>query len=218
MKPIRVLLAEDHALVRAGFRALLEALVDIEVVSEAGDGREALRLIEQHKPHVVLMDIKMPGLNGLEATNRVTRDFPFVAVIILSMHLDEEYVWQALRAGAAGYLVKDAGPTELEVAIRAVARGETYLSPSISKHVIADYLRRIGDEPDPPREQLTPRQREVLQLIAEGRTTREIAQILSVSFKTAEAHRTRLMKRLDIHDLAGLVRYAIRSGLVDLKA
>jgi DNA-binding NarL/FixJ family response regulator len=216
MKPICVLLAEDHALVRAGFRALLENLPGIQVVAEAGDGREALRLIETHRPDVVLMDITMPGLNGLEAAARVASEFPYVHVIILSMHANEEYVLQALRAGAAGYLLKDADPAELEMAVTAVARGETYLSPPVSKRVIADYVRRVGDESS-SLVRLTPRQREVLQLITEGHTTREIARILDVSVKTVETHRTQLMERLDIHDIAGLVRYAIGVGLVSLE-
>jgi DNA-binding NarL/FixJ family response regulator len=216
MKPICVLLAEDHALVRAGFRALLENLPGIQVVAEAGDGREALRLIETHRPNVVLMDITMPGLNGLEAAARVASEFPYVHVIILSMHANEEYVLQALRAGAAGYLLKDADPAELEMAVTAVARGETYLSPPVSKRVIADYVRRVGDESS-SLVRLTPRQREVLQLITEGHTTREIARILDVSVKTVETHRTQLMERLDIHDIAGLVRYAIGVGLVSLE-
>jgi len=155
MSTIRVLLAEDHALVRAGFRALLEKLPDIQVVAEAADGREALRLIQQTHPDVVLMDIAMAGLNGLEATARATRDNPHLRVIILSMHANEEYVLQALRAGAAGYLIKDADLAELELAVRAVARGETYLSPAVSKHVIAEYLRRAAGEPT-PLELLTP--------------------------------------------------------------
>jgi DNA-binding NarL/FixJ family response regulator len=216
MKPICVLLAEDHALVRAGFRALLENLPGIQVVAEAGDGREALRLIETHRPNVVLMDITMPGLNGLEAAGRVASEFPYVHVIILSMHANEEYVLQALRAGAAGYLLKDADPAELEMAVTAVARGETYLSPPVSKRVIADYVRRVGDESS-SLVRLTPRQREVLQLITEGHTTREIARILDISVKTVETHRTQLMERLDIHDIAGLVRYAIGVGLVSLE-
>jgi DNA-binding NarL/FixJ family response regulator len=216
MKPICVLLAEDHALVRAGFRALLENLPGIQVVAEAGDGREALRLIETHRPNVVLMDITMPGLNGLEAAARVASEFPYVHVIILSMHANEEYVLQALRAGAAGYLLKDADPAELEMAVTAVARGETYLSPPVSKRVIADYVRRVGDESS-SLVRLTPRQREVLQLITEGHTTREIARILDISVKTVETHRTQLMERLDIHDIAGLVRYAIGVGLVSLE-
>ncbi len=221
MKPTRVLLAEDHTLVRAGIRALLQNLAGIEVVAEASDGREALRLIKTYQPDVVLMDIAMAGLNGLEATARVTKEFPTVRVVILSMHSTEEYVAQALRAGAAGYLLKDAAAAELELAVTAVARGETYLSPAVSKHVIADYLRRVGDREasggggaTPASELLTPRQREILQLIAEGRSTKEIAAILHLSVKTVETHRTQLMARLDIHDVAGLVRYAIRIGLV----
>jgi DNA-binding NarL/FixJ family response regulator len=213
MKPIRVLLAEDHALVRAGFRALLHNLPNTQVVAEASDGREALRLIAEHQPDVVLMDIAMPGLNGLEAASRVAREFPCVCVIILSMHANEEYVLQALHAGAVGYLLKDADTTELELALKAVARGEVYLSPAVSKHVVADYIRRTSGEPS-PLERLTPRQREVLQLIAEGHTTKEIARTLNVSVKTVDTHRTQLMERLDIHDVTGLVRYAIRMGLV----
>ncbi|MBI3802080.1 MAG: response regulator transcription factor [Deltaproteobacteria bacterium] len=221
MKPTRVLLAEDHALVRAGIRALLHNLPGIQVVAEASDGREALRLINTHQPDLVLMDIAMAGLNGLEATARVTKEFPTVRVIILSMHSTEEYVAQALRAGAAGYLLKDAAATELELAVTAVARGETYLSPAVSKHVIANYLRRAGGEETSGDEKtassavlLTPRQREILQLIAEGHSTKEIAATLHLSVKTVETHRMQLMGRLDVHDVAGLVRYAIRIGLV----
>lgn len=213
MSPICILLADDHALVRAGFRALLADVPGIKVVAEAGDGREALRLAKERQPDVVLMDIAMPGLNGLEATARIGEACPYVRVIILSMHANEEYVVQALQAGAAGYLLKDADAAELELAIRAVSQGETYLSPPVSKQVIADYLRRIGPDVG-PLEQLTPRQREVLQLIAEGHTSREIAQVLDISLKTVETHRAALMDRLDIHDVAGLVRFAIRVKLV----
>jgi len=213
MKPIRVLLADDHALVRAGFRALLQSLPDMEVVAEAGDGREALRLIGLHQPDVVLMDIGMPGLNGLEAAARIVEESPHIRVIILSMHATEEYVLRALRAGAVGYLLKDAGTAELELAVRAVVRGEMYLSPAVSKHVIAEYVQRVSSEPN-SFEQLSPRHREILQLIAEGQTTKEIAQTLGLSVKTIETYRTQLMERLDIHDIAGLVRYAIRMGLI----
>jgi len=159
------------------------------------------------------MDIGMAGLNGLDATARITKDFPAVRVIILSMHTNEEYVLQALRAGAVGYLLKESGTAELELAVWAVARGETYLSPAVSKYVIADYVRRVGGEPN-SLARLTPRQREVLQLIAEGHTTQEIAHTLKISVKTVETHRSQLMERLQIHDIAGLVRYAIRVGLV----
>jgi DNA-binding NarL/FixJ family response regulator len=210
---LRVVLVEDHALVRAGIRSLLEKLADLEVVAEAGDGRTALTLIAQHQPDVVLMDIKMAGLNGLEATARIVRDLPGVRVVILSMYANEEYVIQALRAGASGYLLKDAGTAELEVAVRAAAQGETYLSPAISRRMIQDYLQVVGGEGG-ALEQLTPRQREVLQLVAEGHSVKEIARVLHVSVKTVETHRAQLMERLDIHDVAGLVRYAIRVGLV----
>ncbi|NOK61113.1 MAG: response regulator transcription factor [Chloroflexi bacterium AL-W] len=213
MSAMRVMLVEDHALVRAGIRSLLEKLPDLEVVAEAGDGRTALSLIAQHQPDVVLMDIKMAGLNGLEATSRIVRDLPGVRVVILSMYANEEYVIQALRVGASGYLLKDAGTAELEVAVRAAARGETYLSPAISRRMIQDYLQVVGGEGG-ALEQLTPRQREVLQLVAEGHSVKEIAQILQISVKTVETHRAQLMERLDIHDVAGLVRYAIRVGLV----
>jgi DNA-binding NarL/FixJ family response regulator len=221
MKPIRVILADDHALVRAGFHALLASLEGIVVVAEAADGRQALQLVEANRPDVVLMDISMPELNGLDAVEKITRDFPQVRVIILSMHANEEYVLQALRAGAAGYLLKDAGIAELELAVRAVGRGETYLSPPVSRSVIDDYLRRLsspaeaGGLPPGPEAKLTPRQREVLQLIAEGRTTQEIAKRLNLGVKTVETHRAQLMERLDIHEVAGLVRYAIRIGLVN---
>lgn len=223
MKTIRVMLADDHTLVRGGLRALVEELPDIEVVAEADDGREALRLVAIHRPNIVLMDIAMTGMNGLEATSRITKEFPEVRVIILSMHTSEEYVLQALRAGAAGYLLKDAGVAELDLAINAIAQGETYLSPPVSKHVISDYVRRMGgqisnghQEQISPLERLTPRQREILQLIAEGHTTQDIAHILNISIKTVETHRMQLMERLDIHDVTGLVRFAVRVGLVTL--
>jgi DNA-binding NarL/FixJ family response regulator len=212
MSAIRVVLADDHALVRAGFRALLEQLSDVTVVADAGDGREALRLVGEHRPDVLLTDISMPGLNGLELVGRIRRDYPGVRVLILSMHGSEEYVLQALRSGAAGYLLKDAATTELEVAVKAVARGETYLSPAVSRHVVAGLVHRGSDGGS--RESLTPRQREILRLIAGGKTTKEIARALNISVKTVETHRMQLMERLDIHDIAGLVRYALRIGLV----
>jgi DNA-binding NarL/FixJ family response regulator len=220
MRPIRVLLADDHALVRAGFRSLLQDLKGIQVIAEAENGREALNQIQEHRPDVVLMDIAMPGMNGLEALWHVTKEFQEVRVVILSMHPNEEYVQEAMRAGAVGYLLKNSSPEELGLCLRAVANGEMYFSPRVSKHAILDYRRRLRGEVPPatseagPFQVLTPKQREVLQLLAEGHTTSEIAQILSVSVKTAETHRTRLMKRLDIHDVAGLVRYAVRTGLI----
>ena len=213
MTRVRVLLADDHALMRAGIRSLLGTLRGVEVVGEARDGQEALRLVETLRPHVVLMDIAMPGLNGLEATARIARDHPETRVIILSMHVSEEYAARALRAGGAGYLPKDADVRELELALEAVARGETYLSPVVSTHVVADYRRRLTDAPD-VLSRLTPRQREVLQLLAEGHSTKDVAFRLGVSIKTVETHRAQIMDRLDIHDLAGLVRFAVRMGLV----
>jgi DNA-binding NarL/FixJ family response regulator len=216
VKTTRVLLADDHALVRAGIRALLEKMTGIEVVAEAGDGREALELIRKHLPNLVLLDIAIPQLNGLEVLARATKEFPAVKMMILSMHANEEYVLQALRAGACGYLLKEAAVDELHLAFRTVAGGEIYLSARISKHVVANYLERLGNE-RPPRDELTPRQREILQLIAEAKSTKEIAFLLKLSVRTVEAHRAQLMVRLGIHDVAGLVRYAIRVGLVPME-
>jgi DNA-binding NarL/FixJ family response regulator len=213
MPPVRVLLADDHTLFRVGIRALLQTVGDVEVVAEAGDGREALRQIEAHRPDVALLDIMMPGLNGLDAAARIARQYPRTRVVVLSMNADEDSVLRALRAGAVGYLVKAADPAELELAIRAAARGETFLSSAVSAHVVAASLGRVNRELT-ALERLTPRQREVLQLVAEGHTTREIAKQLGISPKTAEAYRGELMKALDIHDVASLTRYAIRTGLV----
>ena len=208
------MLAEDHALVRAGFRVLLQSLDGIQVVAEAQNGAEALELIDRHRPEVVLMDIAMPGLNGLEAAARAVKIAPDVKFIILSMHANEEYVLQSLKAGAKGYLLKDAGLSGLELALEAVASGKTFLSPAISKHLIDAYIERTSSSHEmEPFSLLTSRQREILQLIAEGCTTKEIALKLDVCVKTVETHSTQLMQRLDIHDLAGLVRYAIRCGL-----
>lgn len=213
MNPVRVLLADDHTLVRAGLRKLLESLPDIEVVGEAADGLALLALTEQLQPNLVLMDIAMPGLNGLDATARLVNAWPHIRVLILSMHQNEEYVRQALRNGAAAYLLKDCAPLELELAVKAVLRGETYLSPAVSKGVVSDYVQRLRDDAVPGAA-LTPRQREVLQLIAEGRSTKEIARRLDLAVKTVESHRSQLMKQLDVHEVAGLVRYAMHIGLV----
>ena len=180
---MRVLIAEDHALVRAGIRSLLAALPGVEVVGEANDGREALDMVALHQPDVVLMDITMPGLSGLQVVARVAIEYPQVRVVMVSMHDNEEYVWQALRAGAAGYLLKDASTAELELAVHSVARGGTYLSPAVSRHVVADYVRR-GPPESSVMDRLTPRQREIVQLIAEGHTNQEIARSLGVSLKT----------------------------------
>ena len=214
-KAIRVLLAEDHTLVRAGIRSLLAELSWVEVVGEAADGRETVRLVSEVRPQVVLMDITMAGLNGLDATERIVREFPDTRVIILSMHANEEYVRRALLVGAAGYVLKDAEKAELELALKSVARGGTYLSPSVSRPLVSDYTERAGRQ---SLERLTARQREILQLIAEGNSTKDIARDLGLSIKTVETHRAQLMARLDIHDIAGLVRYAIRAGIASSEA
>lgn len=213
MKSVRVLLADDHTLVRAGLRKLLESIPDVEVVGEAADGLALLALAAQLQPNLVLTDIDMPGLNGLEATARLVKLQPETRVVILSMHQNEEYVRQALLHGATGYLLKDAAPVELELALKAVLRGETYLSPAVSKGVLSDYVQRLrGDEK--PGVLLTTRQREILQLVAESHSTKEIARRLDLSVKTVDTHRSRLMNQLDIHDVAGLARYAMRTGLI----
>ena len=217
--PLRVLLAEDHELVRAGICALLESLSDIEVVAQVSDGLSALQWIENAArenalPDVAILDISLGGMSGLETCALIAQDFPGVRTMILSMHSSEEYVLRALRNGAGAYLLKDSGFNELEIAVRAVAQGETYLSPAISRHVVEDYVRRIGAEED-PQALLTPRQREILTLIAQGKTTGQIATELTISNKTVETHRSQLMARLDIFDIPGLVRYALRTGLIE---
>lgn len=216
MEPVNILLADDHTLVRAGIRALVEQLPTVKVVGEAKDGREALRLVKERKPDLILMDVAMPGLNGLEATARVSKEFPDVRVIILSMYANEEYVREAINAGAAGYLVKRSAAAELERAITAVARGEKYFSPLVSAHVNRDRDGNVSAD-RASIDRLTPRQREIVQLIAERHSTKDIAGILNISIKTVETHRAQLMERLDIHDVPGLVRFAIRAGLVSLE-
>jgi DNA-binding NarL/FixJ family response regulator len=215
----RVLLVDDHVMMRAGLRALIEAFDGFEVVGEAGDGRAGVRLARQLEPDVVVMDLTMPGLNGLDATVRIVEERNRTRVVVLSMHTDEHYVLEALRAGASAYVVKEAAVSELEQALRAAVRGERYLSPAVSHHVLDEYLRLArggpgGSEPRSGLELLTQRQREILQLIAEGNSTRAIAQRLSISIKTVEAHRSQIMERLEIHDVAGLTRFAIRVGLI----
>ena len=212
MANLRVLLADDHALVRAGMRSLLRDIEGVEVVGEAADGGEALALAAREKPDAVLLDIAMKGMSGLEAAARFREQLPAVKVIILSMHASEEYVLQALRAGAAAYLIKDSATAELELALKSVMRGETYLSPAISRQVVDGYVQRMGG--GAPVDPLTPRQREVLKGIAEGRSTKRIAADLGLSVKTVETHRAQIMERLRIRDVAGLVRYAMRTGLV----
>jgi DNA-binding NarL/FixJ family response regulator len=209
-----VLLADDHTLVRAGLRSLLESIPGVEVVAETGDGREALELIGTERPDVALLDIGMPSLNGLEVAKRAAKESPRTRVVMLSMHADASYVRQALRAGASGYLLKGAAVSELPLALQAVMRGETYLTPKVSQEVVQGFLREGSANDTDPLAGLTERQREILQLIAEGKTTKEIAFDLEVSAKTVETHRARMMERLGIHDVPGLVRFAIRAGLV----
>jgi DNA-binding NarL/FixJ family response regulator len=208
---LRVLIADDHALVRAGFRMLVASLGH-EVVAEAGDGLEALRLIPECAPDLVLMDISMPGLNGIDATARIHERWPETRVLILSMHSSPDYARRALAAGAAGYLVKDASAAELELAIRAVARGESYLSPVVSTHVVAGYVGR-SDADATRLERLSPRQRQVLRMMAEGCSRREIADDLHISAKTVDTYRRQILDHLGVKDNARLVRFAIRTGL-----
>jgi DNA-binding NarL/FixJ family response regulator len=216
MNPIRLLLVDDHALFRAGIRVLVEKIPNVVVVGEASSGLRAIALVKSELPNLVLMDVAMADLGGLETLPRIIKAFPSVKIVILSGYRNEEYVIRALRCGASGYMLKNAATTELELAITSVAKGETYLSSSVSRTVIDKYLERVGGQLS-PLAQLTPRQRETLQLIAEGKNTKEIASDLGISVKTIESHRLQLMDRLNIHDIAGLVRYAIRSGLVSVE-
>ena len=215
VKPIRLILADDHTLVRAGIRALVEKLPWVTVLAEASDGREVLNLVKAHEPNVVLMDFSMPGLNGLEATARISKQFPTVRVIILSMHSNVEYYWRALKAGAAGYLLKKAATVELETALQQVVHGEIYLSQEISAQLVKKYPWQGITDRKSPLEQLTSREREVLQLVAEGNANKQTAAELGISVKTVEKHRKNLMVKLRIHDTAGLTRYAIGAGVIE---
>ena len=213
-KAIRVVLADDHPIVRGGIREVLKQVPGVEVVGEAGDGREAISLVASARPDVVFMDISMPGLEGLEATERMVKAFPQVRVVILSRHEEEAYYWRALRVGAAGYLLKNSVIAELKAAVQRVAKGEIYLSRQIANRLRKQLpLHQIAHAQHPV-EQLTGRQREILQLIAEGQTTKGIGLILKLSPKTVEYHRMQLMQRLKIFDIPGLVRFAVRTGLV----
>lgn len=213
---MRVILADDHQLVRAGLRSLLQSFADVTVLAECSDGHGALKRVEAMQPDVLLLDITMPGLNGLEVARRVPAISPSTKVLVLSMHVGPEYVTQALRAGVSGYLIKDAAVEELRQALDALAMGKAYLSPAISQSVLHEFMRTGKQDPeaDSQLQKLTARQREILQLLAEGHATREIAARLSLSAKTVESHRSQLMDRLNIHDVPGLVRFAIRVGLV----
>ncbi len=218
MSRIKVLLAEDHTIVRKGIRSLLDDEPEIEVVGEAADGREAVEKVERFSPDVVLMDVSMPTLNGLEASRQIIKRFSTVKVLILTMHTNEEYVLQFLRAGASGYLLKQSAPTELVSAIQAVYRGDSFLSPAISKTIIEEYIRHAeAATPPDSYEKLTEREREVLQLLAEGFSTQQIARELHISNKTVRVHRTHLMEKLDLNNMTELTKYAIRRGIVSLE-
>lgn len=213
MKPIRILLADDHELMRAGIRALAQQIENVRVIAEAENGTQAIELMRTHKPDLVLMDIAMPVLNGLSATAQAKLEFPDIPIIILSMHAEKEYVLQALNSGARGYLLKGARVPELEFALEAISRGETYLSPAASQHLVGA-LQNPETVPD-PLQQLTERQRQVLQLIAQGEGRKNIARKLKISPKTVDTFRNQLMQKLDIYDIAGLVRFAIKNHLIN---
>ena len=218
MNNIRILLADDHAILREGIRALLEDQHDMEVVGEAADGRQAVGLTRELNPDIVVMDIGMPLLNGLEATRQIKHDCPQVSVLVLTMHDNEEYVSQILAAGASGYVLKRAASSELVMAIRAVAAGQSYLSPALTKLLIESY---IGRKPAAPAvvdsfDTLTAREREVLQLVAEGHTNLEIARLLNISLKTVKAHRSNLMQKLGVHDRGDLIKLAIQRGIIEV--
>jgi DNA-binding NarL/FixJ family response regulator len=216
MGKIRVVLADDHTLVRAGIKSLLEAMIDVAVMGEAADGRAALELAREHQPDVMILDIGMARMDGLQATRAIKGEWPKIKVIILSMHSTGDIVGQALRCGASAYLVKDAATAELELALRAVTRGEVYLSPAVSRQMVAGYMPD-GQASNRQKDTLTARQHEILQLIGEGKNTKEIARALDLSAKTVEAHRAQIMERLGARDIANLVLEAIRRNLIQVK-
>jgi DNA-binding NarL/FixJ family response regulator len=213
---IRVLLVDDHTILREGVRALLAGESDIVVVGEAGDGQEALEKVEALRPDIVLMDMVMPGMNGLEATTLIKQRHSEVKVLILSMYDDDEYVQQVIQAGASGYLLKGMAADDLVLAIREVQAGSSFLNPAVAAKLIEDYVRRVRGGGDSAGELLTAREREVLKLIAEGNTNQEIADVLCLSRKTVESHRANIMRKLDLHDVTELVKYALRTGLIRL--
>jgi DNA-binding NarL/FixJ family response regulator len=214
--PIRVLLADDHNIVREGFRSLIDAESDMEVAGEAGDGREAVSLARRLKPDVIVMDVRMPELNGVEATRQIVTEMSSIRVIGLSMHLERHFVSEMLKAGASGYLLKDCPSQELITAIRTVVKDQIFLSPAVAGQVVEDYVVRPVAAGPSAFSQLSDREREVLQLIAEGRTMRDVAAQLHLSVNTVHTHRKHIMEKLDIHSVAGLTKYAIREGLTEL--
>ena len=215
MGRVRILLADDHTVVRQGLRKLLEERPDWEVIAEAGDGREAVRLAEQQKPEVAILDVAMPLLNGIEATRQITKRVPATRVLVLSMHADEAYVTQILQAGATGYLLKDSADVDLLKAVGEAAQGRSFFSPAIARVMLDDYVRQLADKGVTDRyESLSEREREIFQLIAEAKTNKEIAALLNVSPSTVETHRAHIMEKLDLHSAAEIVLYAVRRGVI----
>lgn len=215
MNKIHILLADDHAVMRTGLRLVLERQPDFEVVGEASDGREAVALTQQHRPEVVVMDVTMPNLNGIEAARQISTATPQSGIVMLSMHSDEGYVLRALKAGARGYLLKESAESDLIAAIRAVHSGKAFFSPAVSRMLVEDYVRQLQDrEIEDSYELLTTREREILQLVAEGKSNKEIAGILNLSLYTIETHRGNLMEKLNLHTVPELILYAVRKGVI----
>ena len=213
MSPLRILLADDHTMVRQGLRKVLEERPEWQVVAEAGDGHEAVRLAELHKPDVAVLDVAMPLLNGIEATRRIAKRVPHTRILVLSMYSDEAYVTQMMKAGATGYLLKDSAGVDLLEAVQAVAQGKSYFSPAVARLMLDDYARQRGTDDD-RYESLSDREREIFQLIAEGKVNKEIATLLFISLSTVETHRARIMEKLDLHSAAEIVLHAVRRGVI----
>jgi two-component system response regulator NreC len=215
MRKTRIVLADDHKLMRSGLRVLLEQQPDLTVVGEASDGREAVALVASQRPDVLVMDIGMPSLNGIEAAAQITQSNPEAAIVMLSMHSDESYVLRALKAGAKGYLLKDSAEADLIRAVRAVAEGKSFFSPAVSKVLLDDYVRKLKRSgTEDPYDLLTPREREVLQLVAEGKSNKEVAQLLNLSVYTVETHRSNIVEKLNLHGVPELILYAVRKGII----